>query len=158
MYLALICLSQQACKLGGHCCFCLLTPPRGERTHTCETLINKNQTGKLRDPDNENIMAKNEPHTMTICFYWTECSTPPFLKNKSWGTKQVVLGGSRKVAEQETGEKASKHHSSMVSASVPVFRFLSWVPSLTFLSDRQLPGIGKPNKPLIHQVFCLFGW
>lgn len=37
---------------------------------------------------------------------------------------QMVLGGIRNVVELELGEQASKHYSSLNSASVPAYRFL----------------------------------
>lgn len=43
---------------------------------------------------------------------------------------QVVLGGLRKVAECESGNKSAKQRSSMSSASVSASRFPPWVPAL----------------------------
>lgn len=56
-------------------------------------------------------------------------------------SEQVVLGGIRKEVEEKPEEQASKHRSSVVSASVPASRFPSTLGAET---HRSLETIGQP--------------
>ena len=65
------------------------------------------------------------------------------IKTGGAATGQVILGGRRKVTECNTGEKSSKQHCSMVSASGICPHFLLWLP----LNDRLCPGYASSNRP-----------
>lgn len=104
------------------------------------TFVNLIQTGHLERNNIEELPPLGRP---------VDIAVGHFLINEWYAKAQPTVGGSElylKASWASNGEQASKQYSSMISASDPTSRFLSWYPALIFLHD----GLWCANVSQIH--------